>query len=56
MIYFFLYYFSLMDLIKLIYKILANGKSYNSSRFFNFSGYVMQDDLLFETLTPRGLK
>lgn len=32
---------------------LANGKIYNSETFSKFAGYLMQDDILFETQTPR---
>jgi ABC-type multidrug transport system ATPase subunit len=33
--------------------ILANGQSYDIGKFSKFAGYVMQNDILLETMTPR---
>jgi len=33
--------------------LLANGSKYDSNTFSKFAGYLMQDDILFETQTPR---
>lgn len=32
---------------------LANGNTYNGRTFSKFAGYVMQNDILMETMTPR---
>lgn len=34
-------------------ELLANNKAYSSEEFASFASYVMQDDVLFSTLTPR---
>lgn len=34
-------------------EILANSKSYDFNRFASFASYVMQNDILMETMTPR---
>lgn len=34
-------------------EVLANGKAFTKSNLANFSGYVMQNDILLETLTVR---
>ncbi|CAD8179154.1 unnamed protein product [Paramecium octaurelia] len=39
--------------VKLKGKVLANQMEYDSETFSNFAAYVMQNDVLFETLTPR---
>lgn len=31
----------------------ANGRPYNYTQFSKFAAYVMQNDILFETFTPR---
>jgi len=33
--------------------ILANAQSYDIAKFSKFAGYVMQNDILLETMTPR---
>lgn len=38
---------------KLNGEFLANGNPYDLSKFSKFAGYVMQNDILFETMTPR---
>ena len=35
--------------------MLANGNTYDIGKFSKFAGYVMQNDILFETMTPRGI-
>ena len=39
--------------VKISGDICANGKVFNMSQFNKFAGYVMQNDILFDTLTPR---
>jgi ABC-type multidrug transport system ATPase subunit len=39
--------------VKVTGDLLANGKPYDGSIFTGFANYVMQDDRLFEVLTPR---
>ncbi|CAD8042834.1 unnamed protein product [Paramecium primaurelia] len=39
--------------VKLTGKVLVNNIEYNSETFSNFAAYVMQNDVLFETLSPR---
>ena len=34
--------------------VLANDLPYGSNEFAQFAGYVMQSDILQETMTPRG--
>lgn len=34
-------------------KVFVNNIEYNSETFSNFAAYVMQNDVLFETLSPR---
>jgi hypothetical protein len=34
-------------------ELSANGKPYDSTRYASFASYVMQNDILFETFTPR---
>lgn len=38
---------------KLSGEILANGNQYDSTLFSHFASYVMQDDVLIETLTVK---
>lgn len=33
--------------------LMANSKPYDSETFATFASYVMQDDVLFATMTPR---
>jgi hypothetical protein len=33
--------------------IVANGIEYNADIFSSFAAYVMQNDILFETFSPR---
>lgn len=32
---------------------MANGKPFNQEQFASFASYVMQNDILLDTLTPR---
>lgn len=39
--------------VSLTGELNANGRSYTAESFATFAAYVMQNDILFETLTPR---
>jgi len=39
--------------VKLSGAVLANGNPYDSAKFSRFADYVMQGDILLETMTPR---
>lgn len=34
-------------------ELMANNKPYDGEKFASFASYIMQDDVLFTTLTPR---
>lgn len=38
---------------KLTGKLLTNGETYDYEHFSEFASYVMQNDVLMETMTPR---
>ena len=36
-------------------EVRANGVAYNAKEFYSFGNFVFQNDILFETMTVRGI-